>query len=146
MIAKFFVDTNVLVYAASNALADRARRDLALELLDRSDLAMSAQVLAEFYSVATSKSKLHLTHEEAVILLQSVDRIPTCPITRELVMDAIELRHRCQISYWDAAIIAAAKRMGCTTVYSEDLNPGQNYDDVTIVNPFAAETPQNAAD
>ena len=52
MTAKFFVDTNVLVYAASNAAADQARRDLALELLDRSDLALSAQVLAEFYSVA----------------------------------------------------------------------------------------------
>jgi predicted nucleic acid-binding protein len=49
MTAKFFVDTNVLVYAASNAAADQARRDLALELLDRADLALSAQVLAEFY-------------------------------------------------------------------------------------------------
>ena len=58
MTAKFFGNTNVLVYAASNAAADQPRRDLALELLDRSDLALSAQVLAEFYSVATSKTKL----------------------------------------------------------------------------------------
>ena len=53
-------------------------------------------------------------------------------------MEAVELRERCQISYWDAAIIAAAKQMGCTAVYSEDLNPGQNYDGVTVINPFAA--------
>jgi predicted nucleic acid-binding protein len=52
MTARFFVDTNVLVYAASNAPADQPRRDLALELLDRPDLVISAQVLAEFYSVA----------------------------------------------------------------------------------------------
>jgi predicted nucleic acid-binding protein len=138
MTAKFFVDTNVLVYAASNAVADQPRRDLALELLDRTDLALSAQVLAEFYSVATSKTKLNLTHDEAVVLLQSLGRIPVCPITRELVMEAVQLRQGCQISYWDAAIIAAAKRMGCTAVYSEDLNPGQVYDGVTVIDPFAA--------
>jgi len=140
MTAKFFVDTNVLVYAASNAAADQARRDLALELLDRTDLALSAQVLAEFYAVATSKAKLNLAHNEAVVLLQSLARIPACAITRELVMEAVELRHRYQISYWDAAILAAAKQMGCGTVYSEDLSAGQNYDGVTVVNPFAANT------
>ena len=99
---------------------------------------LSAQVLAEFYSVATSKTKLNMTHEDAVLLLQSLARIPVCPITRELVMEAVELRQRYQISYWDAAIIAAAKQMGCQTVYSEDLNAGQNYDGVIVVNPFAA--------
>jgi predicted nucleic acid-binding protein len=113
MTAKFFVDTNVLVYAASNAAADQTRRDLALDLLDEPDLALSAQVLAEFYSVTTSKNKLNLTHEEAVLLLQSLDRIPACPITRKLVMEA---------------------------VYSEDLNAGQVYDGVTVINPFITRT------
>src|SRR5947207_12840547 len=80
MTAKFFVDTNVLVYAASSAAADQSRRDVALELLDRSDLALSAQVLAEFYAVATSKTKLNLTHDEAVVLLHSLARIPACPV------------------------------------------------------------------
>ncbi|NUM52985.1 MAG: PIN domain-containing protein [Candidatus Hydrogenedentes bacterium] len=75
---------------------------------------------------------------EAVALLKSLAAVPVCPITRELVMDAVELRHRFQISYWDAAIIAAARQMGCDTIYSEDLNAGQNYDGVTVVNPFAA--------
>ncbi len=138
MTAQFFIDTNVLAYAASNASADQTKRDLALELLDLPDLALSGQVLAEFYVVAVSPSKLNLTHPEAVILLTGLSRIPTCPITRELVMEAVELRERYRISYWDGAIIAAAKQMGCITVYSEDLNPGQNYDGVTVVNPFAA--------
>lgn len=141
MTAKFFVDTNVLVYAASNAVADQARRDLALELLDRSDLALSAQVLAEFYSVAIAKTKLNMAHDDAVVLLQSLARIPVCPITRELVMEAVELRHRYQISYWDAAIIAAARQMGCQTLYSKDLNSGQVYDGVTVVNPLTAHAP-----
>lgn len=92
MTAKFFVDTNILVYAASSAEADQGRRELALELLDQSDLGLSAQVLAEFYSVATSKTKLNMTHEDAVVLLESLARLPVCPITRELVMEAVELR------------------------------------------------------
>ncbi len=136
MTARFFVDTNVLVYAASNAVADQVRRDLALELLDRSDLALSAQVLAEFYTVATSKTKLNMTHDDAVVLLESLVHIPTCAITRELVMEAVGLRQRCKISYWDAAILAAAKQMGCDAVFSEDLNAGQNYEGVTVANPF----------
>jgi predicted nucleic acid-binding protein len=145
MTAKFFVDTNILVYATSGAAADQARRDVALDLLDRADLALWAQVLAEFYSVATSKTKLNLTHDDAVVLLKSLERIPVCPITRELVMEAVELRQRFNISYWDAAILAAAKGMGCHTVYSEDLNHGQDYDGVRVVNPFLSTSPTTSA-
>lgn len=141
MTVKFFVDTNVLVYAASNAPADQPRRQVALELLKRPDLALSAQVLAEFYAVATSKTKLNMTHDDAVILLESLAAIPTCSITRELVMEAVDFGKRFNIHYWDAAIIAAAKQMGCEAVYSEDLNPGQQYDGVSVINPFVTATP-----
>ena len=113
----------------------------ALDLIEQPDLALSGQVLAEFYVIATSKAKLNLTHDEAVFLLNIVDRIPTCPITRELVMAAVTLSQRYQISYWDAAILAAASAMGCATVYSEDLNDGQSYDGVTVVNPFKVVAP-----
>ena len=59
---------------------------------------------------------------------------------RELVLEAVEIRARFGISYWDAAILAAAKQMGCHTVCSEDFNAGQDYDGVTVVNPFAVVT------
>ena len=59
-------------------------------------------------------------------------------MTRELVLEAIAVKQRFGISYWDAAILTAARQMGCHTVYSEDLNPGQNYDGVRVVNPFPA--------
>jgi predicted nucleic acid-binding protein len=49
---------------------------------------------------------------------------------------AVDVHGRFQLSYWDAAIITAAKQMGCPTLYSEDLNHGQIYDGVTVVNPF----------
>ena len=141
MTAKFFVDTNVLLYAGSNAAEDRAKRQVARELLSRPDIALSAQVLQEFYAVAVAKQRLQMTHEEALAVLQSLASFPVCPITRELVMDAVQLRQRFQISYWDAAIVAATKQMGCTVVYSEDLNSAQDYDGVTVVNPFSGQTP-----
>jgi predicted nucleic acid-binding protein len=141
MTARFFVDTNVVVYAGSNAADDQSKRRVARELLGRGDIATSAQVLQEFYTVAVTRQRLKMTHDEAVAALQSLAAFPVCPITRELVLDAVELRQRYQVSYWDAAILAAARLMGCTTVYSEDLNAGQTYDGVLVVNPFAAAAP-----
>jgi len=113
------------------------KRQSARALLARPEIALSAQVLQEFYAVAVAKQRLKITHDEAVTVLQSLAAFPVCPITRELVIEAVELGRRFQISYWDAAIIAAARLMGCTAVYSEDLNAGQNYDGVTVINPFA---------
>jgi predicted nucleic acid-binding protein len=138
MTAKFFVDTNILLYAASRAADDRSKRQIARDLLQRSDFALSAQVLQEFYVVAIARHRLEITEDEAVVVLQSLEAYPVCPITGELVMEAVKLRQRYQISYWDAAIIAAARTMGCGTVYSEDLSDGQAYDGVTVVNPFKA--------
>ncbi len=83
-------------------------------LLGRPDIAFSAQVLQEFYTAAVTKRRLQITHDEALAVLQSLAAFPVYPITRELVIEAVELRHRFQISYWDAAIIAADKWMGCT--------------------------------
>ena len=82
-----------------------------------------------------------MTYDEAVTVLQSLAAFPVCPITRHLMLDAIETKQRFGISYWDAAIVTAAREMGCQTLYSEDLNPGQIYDGVTVVNPFTSETP-----
>lgn len=138
MTAKFFVDTNVLLYAGSNALDDQAKRQIARGLLSQSDIGLSAQVLQEFYAVAVTKQRLKMTHGEALAVLQSLSAYPVWPVTGDLVFEAIDAKQRFGISYWDAAIVVAARQMGCGTVYSEDLNAGQNYDGVTVINPFAA--------
>ena len=140
MTARFFIDTNVLVYAASRADADQSKKQVARALLAAPEIGFSAQVLQEFYSVAVNKQRLGMSHDEAVAVLQSLAAFPVYPISRELVMEAVELRQRYQMSYWDAAIVAAAKQMGCTAIYSEDLKAGQSYDGVPIVNPFSAKT------
>jgi predicted nucleic acid-binding protein len=122
MTATSFVDTNVLLYAASNAAADQSKRQIASAVLARPDIGFSAQVLQEFYAVAVTKQRLRMTHDEALAVLQSLAAFPICPITHNLVLAAIDLRQRFGVSYWDAAILAAAKQLGCRSVYSEDLN------------------------
>ena len=58
------------------------------------------------------------------------------PITHEIVVAAVILRRRFQLAQWDATILAAAAELGCSTVYSEDMNDDQAYDGVRVVNPF----------
>jgi len=138
MTAKFFVDTNVLLYAGSNAPEDRMKRQIARDLLTGPDIGFSAQVLQEFYAVAVTKQRLKMTHHEALAVLQSLAAYSVWPVARDPVIEAIDAKQRFGISYWDAAILTAAKLMDCTTLYSEDLNAGQDYDGVMVVNPFAA--------
>jgi predicted nucleic acid-binding protein len=132
-----FVDTNVLLYAVSQdpAEADKARR--ANELLDEGDLALSVQVLQEFYVQATRQSRPDpLTHEQAVGLVESFLRFPVQTIDVSIARAAFDARARFDISYWDAAIIEAARALGCTVVLSEDLGHGQDYSGVRVENPF----------
>jgi predicted nucleic acid-binding protein len=61
---------------------------------------------------------------------------PTQETTIALVLAAAETKQRFQISYWDAAIVEAARALGCDVVLSEDLSDGQDYGGVRVENPF----------
>jgi predicted nucleic acid-binding protein len=137
MTAECFIDTNVLLYAGSAATEDLAKRSTARALLALPGIGFSAQVLQEFYHAAVCKKRLAITHAAALAILHTLAPFPVLPVTRELVVAAADIRQRYQISYWDAAIVAAARELGCHTLYSEDLNPGQGYDGVKVANPFA---------
>jgi predicted nucleic acid-binding protein len=136
MTATAFVDTNVLIYAASNAADDVAKRTVARRILREREIGFSAQVLQEFYAAAVTKQRLAMSHEDALDVIRSLAMFPVWPVTRELVLEAIGAKQRFGISYWDAAILTAAKQMGCSVVYSEDFNVGQEYDGVVVENPF----------
>lgn len=132
-----FIDTNVLLYAVSRDADEQRKAQLANEILDARDVALSAQVLQEFYFQATRDSRpKRLTHAEAVGAIETLRLFPTQETTLALVLAATETRQRFQISYWDAAIIEAARKLGCETVLSEDLNDGQDYGGVRVENPF----------
>jgi predicted nucleic acid-binding protein len=132
-----FIDTNVLLYSVSLAPAETVKAERARALLKSRDLVLSVQVLQEFYVQATRANRPDaLTHDEAVGFIQTWQRFPVADITRELFDEALAIKVRYQLSYWDSAIIAAARRAGCTEVLSEDMNPGQDYGGVTVVKPF----------
>ncbi len=138
MIGMRFVDTNVLIYAVSTAPEDTQKSSVALELLEQPDLALSVQVLQEFYVQATRTTRTGaLTHGEAVLFATSLTRYRVQELTLRVIFRAFEYRARFGLSYWDSAIIAAARACGCRTIYSEDFNPHQDYDGVRVFNPFA---------
>lgn len=136
MKAACFLDTNILLYRASTAEHEQPKRRIAEALLRRPDIGLSAQVLAEFYHNAVNKPGLRLPPATARNVVETLSALPVVPVTSELVLAAIRLRERYQISYWDAAILAAARELAATTVFSEDLAHGQTYDGVTVLNPF----------
>lgn len=134
-----FVDTNVLLYAVSRVPVEARKAETARRLLDAADLAMSVQVLQEFYVQATRSTKTDaLSHNEAALLVEAWLRFPVQETTVPIMMAAARAADRYRISYWDAAIIEAARSLGCTTLVSEDLSHGQDFDGVVIENPFRA--------
>lgn len=132
-----FVDTNVLLYAVSTSPEERGKARMALALLEETDLALSIQVLQEFYVQATRASRTDaLSHEQACGLIEAFCRYPVQEVTLALMTASLGTRDRYRISYWDAAIVEAARLLGCRTVLSEDLNHGQDFGGVVITNPF----------
>ncbi|HEX5436648.1 MAG TPA: PIN domain-containing protein [Gemmatimonadaceae bacterium] len=133
-----FVDTNILLYAISSAPAERVKAERAGAVLNEPDLALSVQVLQEFYVQATrATAAAPITHEAAAGFIATLLRFPVHEITVPLLHAALATRLRWQLSYWDAAIVEAARALGCDTLYSEDLQHGQTFAGVRIVNPFA---------
>ncbi len=131
-----FLDTNILVYAASGIPADAPKSNIARALVSEPDFAISLQVLQEFYNVARHPKKLAFTHAEAVAYCDKWRRFTVLEPTLALFDDALALADRFHISYYDAAILAAARRLKCKVVHSEDLNDGQDYLGVRVSNPF----------
>ena len=136
MNAEAVLDTNIWVYAVSSAPAEHDKKIKAIRLIAMPRSGLSAQVLQEFFVTVTRKIQQPLAREVALQWVERMAQLPCLPIDPGLVRRAIEFINRHQISYWDGAILAAAQMLGASTVYSEDLNHGQTYDGVRVVNPF----------
>ncbi len=133
-----FVDTNVLIYAVGAESEQSGKRDRAIGLLEEGDLAVSVQVLQEFYYQATRPGRpAPLTPEQALRFIRSIDGFPVQSVTVEVFLAGVSISRRYGLSYWDGAILAAARAMGCDAVYSEDLSDTQDYGGLRVVNPFA---------
>ena len=136
MTAETFLDTNILLYACSAAPQDEEKRQQVTALMLRSPFSLSSQILQEFISNALRKKALGITESgiDAALQLASMARVQ--PVTLGIILAGVALRRRYQLSHWDSTIIAAAQELGCHTLYSEDLNHGQDYGGVRVLNPF----------
>ena len=132
-----FFYANVLVYAhdprdpRKQAIAQR----LLADAMANDTGALSAQVLGEFFNTATRRLPNRLSVEETMQVIEQVSVMPVVALDLELVHRAVSTCQRYQTSYWDALIIAA-ERADCTRIFSEDLNAGQHYNGIPLVNPF----------
>ncbi len=137
-ISRDFFDTNILVYMYDDR--DPQKQDRAFntvtEAIDNHTGAVSAQVLGEFFNTVTRRIPNSLSVEAAEEAISLFAQMTVVALDLELVKQAVSISGRYQVSYWDALIIAAAERAGCGRIISEDLNPGQSYHGVVVVNPF----------
>lgn len=135
---KAFVDSNVLVYGHDRGAGEKHR--IAVGLLkrlwtDRSGV-LSTQVLQEAWVNLRRKAEHPVSREEAVRLIEDYGRWQVVVNTTESVVEAIRLEDRFGISFWDALIVQSAQAAGVERLYTEDLNSGQLYGPVEVVNPF----------
>lgn len=136
------VDTNVFVYALD--VDEPAKHAKAQELLDRlvqqqADTMLLWQVAAELLSC------LRRWESAGQIAVADVEEdfgdvfgmFPLHIPSARVFQISFDLRSRYSLSHWDSMLLAACKEAGVTTLYSEDMDPGTDYDGLTIVNPFA---------
>ena len=124
-----FVDTNIAIYAVTTDPEDERKQRISEALLNREagNLALSIQVLGEFYAQVTRPSRPYsMGHVEAVTVMHTLQRNHVRPLTQETLDEALQYRERVGLSYWDCPILAAAKQSGCDAVYSEDMSAAQD--------------------
>ena len=129
-----FLDTNVLIYAASGKIDAPRKHRIAYGLVLQNQFAVTGQTLAEFCNVARRKELLPDIEIES--WLQYLGELPFVPVDQSYVLAGFDAASRYRLKYYDAALLAAAERLGAPVFYTEDLNHNQIYGSVRAVNPF----------
>ncbi len=138
MSVREFVDTNILIYAFD--LTAGEKRDVAATLVARlwSERAgcVSFQVLQELY--VTTTKKLGMAPKDAAAQIHHLGRWTLHRPRLDDILQAIDLHRTKKISFWDAMIVRSAMSLDCSVLWSEDLSDGQQFEGVTIRNPFGS--------
>ncbi len=138
MIDKTFVDTNILVYAHDRQAGRKhaTASEHIRALWEERRGVLSTQVLQEFFVNLTRKTSAPPPAGAAKRIIQNYLAWPVVVNDGRAILEAIDLQGRFRLSFWDALIVQAALSAGCATLLSEDLNPGQQYESLRVVNPF----------
>jgi predicted nucleic acid-binding protein len=133
-----FLDTNILVYAHDESAGKKYEKAKALvqELWDSKMGCLSVQVLQEFYVTITKKVAVPLDIDMAAKIIEDLSYWKIYAPEAKDVLNAIDLQRRYQLPFWDAMIVWSAAESGCDIIWSENLNPGQIYAGVKLLNPF----------
>jgi predicted nucleic acid-binding protein len=135
---KFFVDTNILVYAHDRSAGVKHQRAQALleQLWNSGQGVLSTQVLQELCVNLRKKVRAPLPVEAVRLLIQDYATWEVVSNTPESIVQALYIETRYKTSFWDALILQAAESAGASILYSEDLAPAQHYGSIQIVNPL----------
>lgn len=139
MSARYFVDTNILMYAHDASAGEKHERAKAIveELWRDRSGALSTQVLQELAVNLRRKTGRPVDLKGTREIVADYLAWQVVVNGTESILEAIDLQGRYQLSFWDALIIQAAQTAGAGVLYSEDLSAGQEFGSVRVVNPLA---------
>lgn len=136
---KSFLDTNILVYQfdRSNPAKQLTAQELIKRLMSEDKALISSQVVQEFIHVALKKFEIQVPAHEIYLVIDNLLQ-PLCSHTPsvEFYRKAMSLFSSNSLDFYDALIVQAALDLGCATLYSEDLQDGQRFGKLQIINPF----------
>jgi predicted nucleic acid-binding protein len=138
-VSKIFIDTNILVYTLDQKNIEKRdmARKIVKKVVESHQPVISTQVIEEFYIVASNKLKADPIAVKNII--HNFHNMEIVNNDLDLIEQAIDISVISQLSFWDSLIIAAAEKANCEYVLSEDLNSGQNYRGIKLLNPFIKE-------
>jgi predicted nucleic acid-binding protein len=140
---KYFVDTNILIYAhdRSGGFKYERARDLVERLWISGQGVLSTQVLQELCINLRRKIARPLPVEEVRRIIQDYLTWEIVVNTPGSVLQALEIEVRYKTSFWDALVLQAAESSGAAVLYSEDLAAGQKYGPIHVINPLVGTRP-----
>jgi predicted nucleic acid-binding protein len=133
-----FIDSNLLLYTIDNSRPAKQAQAIAAvaQASAQGTVAISTQVLVEFFNIATAKLKPGLSHQAAGEMLEHLCEFEVLSTTAQSVLEATKLVQRYKLQWWDALILEAALRANADTLLSEDGQHGQRFGKLVVHNPF----------
>ena len=141
MTARFFVDSNVLIYSRDVVELEKQRRanDWLRRLWGLQCGRLSYQVIVESYAVLSGSQRIKLQADKARAFVTEFLSWNPLLVDATVLERGWRLQERYRLNWWDCLIVAAAQLTECTYLLTEDMQPGQNLDGLVVVNPFEVE-------